>query len=306
MPKSHPPTLITLAQRTLSRECGDLEGARILLALSGGPDSQALVHVLARLAPRHGLELFAHGVDHGLRPEAAAELDLAAELCRTLGVPFERTRVRVGIGSNLQARARSARQRALAAAKREVGATLVATAHHADDRAETVILRLLRGTGLGGLAVLPARDGDRIRPFIRARRRDIELHVARHRLAFATDPSNRDRRFVRVRVREEVMPLLESLSPNVVFNLNALADELAEPRVPPLRDARGQPVALGRAHVTAIRKLVSERSPTAEVLLPGGRSVRWDPATESAVVVESRAKAREFERPKPKPFRKRR
>lgn len=306
MPKSHPPTLITLTERTLARECGDLAGARILLALSGGPDSQALADVMARLARRHAIELFAHGVDHGLRPEAAAELDLAAELCRTLGVPFARTRVNVGTGSNLQARARSARQRALAAAMARVGATLIATAHHADDRAETVILRLLRGTGLHGLAVLPARDGDRIRPFIRARRRDIELHVVRHRLAFATDPSNRDRRFVRVRVREEVMPLLESLSPNVVFNLNALADELAEPRAPMLWDARGQPVALGRAHVTAIRNLVSERSPTAEVLLPGGRSVRWDPATESAVVVESHPKARDFRGPERRAFRKRR
>jgi tRNA(Ile)-lysidine synthase len=297
---------LTVAERTLARECGDVSGQRILLALSGGPDSQALLHVLARLARRFSFELVAHGVDHGLRPEAQSELDLAAELCRSLGVPFTRTRVNVAAGSNLQARARTARYKALAAAKKKLGASAIATAHHADDRAETVVLRLLRGTGLGGLAVLPPRAGDLIRPFIRARRKDIALHLARHSLPHARDPSNVDRRFLRVRVREEVLPLLESLSPNVVDNLNALADEHYEPAPPVVLDARGRPVPLGRAHVRAIRELVRSRSPSAEVLLPEGRAVRWDPASGGPVLVEPGAKARDFRGPERRAFRKRR
>src|SRR3954469_19845594 len=107
--RSHPPTLIKLAERTLREECAVPRGARILCAVSGGPDSMALLDVLAGLAPKLGYELVAHGVDHGLRPEAVTELDLAARHAAARGVPFERSRVSVGVGGNLQARARTAR-----------------------------------------------------------------------------------------------------------------------------------------------------------------------------------------------------
>ena len=109
-------------------------------------DSTALLHVLSRLAQRFQIELFAHGVDHGLRPEASAELDLAERLARDLGVPFSRTRVSVASGSNLQGRARAARYAALDAEANRLDARWVATAHHASDRAETVLMHVLRGT----------------------------------------------------------------------------------------------------------------------------------------------------------------
>jgi tRNA(Ile)-lysidine synthase len=89
-----------------------------------------------------------------------------------------------------------------------------------------MILRLLRGTGVRGLGVLPVRDGDRIRPMLRARRTDVEAHLARHGIPYRVDPSNRDPRFLRARVRSEVMPALERLSPRVVEHMCALADEL--------------------------------------------------------------------------------
>src|SRR5271154_5559480 len=105
MPRSHPPTLLTLAERTLREECELERGERVLVAVSGGGDSSALLHVLAKILHGFGATLVAHGVDHGLRPEAGAELDLAQALATKLGVPFERTRVEVGRGGNLQARA---------------------------------------------------------------------------------------------------------------------------------------------------------------------------------------------------------
>jgi tRNA(Ile)-lysidine synthetase-like protein len=187
----------------------------------------ALLHVLSRLRRDLGFGLFAHGVDHGLRPESAAELDAVEVFAATLDVPFGRTRVDVGAGGNLQARARTARWDALRAAAARAGADRIATGHHADDRAETVLMRMLRGTGALGLGVLPAHDGDRIRPLLRARRADIEAHVRRHRIPHCDDPSNCDPRFLRVQVRCELMPVLERLNPRVVEHMCALADELA-------------------------------------------------------------------------------
>ena len=227
MPRSHPPTLITLARAAFREHPLAARGSRVLVAVSGGPDSMALLHVMALLRSKLGLGVFAHGVDHGLRPAATAELDSAAAFAGQLEVPFTRSRVKVEPGGNLQARARAMRWEALRAAASRAGAAAVATGHHADDRAETLIMRLLRGTGVRGVAVLPPRDGDRIRPLYRARRSDIDAHVARHRIPHALDPSNRDPRFLRTRVRHEVLPLLERLSPRIVEHLCSLADEAA-------------------------------------------------------------------------------
>jgi tRNA(Ile)-lysidine synthase len=184
MARSHPPSLVTIVRRTLLEECGPLESRTVLAAVSGGGDSQAMLSVLARLAPQLGFSVIAHGVDHGLRAAATAELDRAEALADQLGVPFGRTRVQVGRGSNLQARAREARYAALREAAAPSDA-LIATAHHADDRAETVLLRLLRGSGPRGLAVLPPRAQGMIRPLLRAAKRDVLLHLERHCLDFA-------------------------------------------------------------------------------------------------------------------------
>lgn len=226
MPRTHPPTLITLARAALREHRLVVRGGLALVAVSGGPDSMALLHVLALLRSGMAFGLFAHGVDHGLREEAGAELDLAQELSRSLDVPFGRSRVSVAPGANLQARAREARWRALRSAASKVGADRIATGHHADDRAETILMRMLRGTSARGLGVLPPLDGDRIRPLYRARRVDVDAHIARHHLPCAVDPSNRDPRFLRVRVRNEVLPTLERLSPRIVEHLCDLADEL--------------------------------------------------------------------------------
>jgi tRNA(Ile)-lysidine synthase len=201
-------------------------GATVLVAVSGGADSMALLHVLAGLRHSAAFGLFAHGVDHGLRPESAGELDVAQRFARSLNVPFARTRIVLDPGGNLQARARTARWTALEAAASQVGATRIATGHHADDRAETMLMRILRGTSVRGLAVLPPRCGARIRPMLSARRTDIEAHVARHSVPYCVDPSNQSTRFLRSRVRHQLMPVLERLGPRVVEHMCALAAEL--------------------------------------------------------------------------------
>ena len=222
---SHPPTLIRIVERTLDQEIPTEPGQKLLLAVSGGGDSTALLHVMAGLGTARGLVLHAHGIDHGLRPEAPAELDLAESLATTLNVPFSRSSVALGPGGNLQAKARDLRYRALRLRAAELGGARIVTAHHANDRAETVLLRLLRGAGVEGLGVLGAAEGDLVRPFLRATREDIELHLKRHALEFASDPSNKNAKYTRVRVRRELLPLLQTLSPSIVQQLCNLADE---------------------------------------------------------------------------------
>jgi len=293
MTRSHPPTLLTLTKRTLVEECGVQKGAHVLLALSGGGDSTALLHVLAVLSKKLGFELSAHGVDHGLRVEAAAELARAEMHCGALGVAFSRTQLELRDGGNLQARAREARRAALVAAAATVGADSIATAHHADDRAETMLIRLLRGSGPRGLAVLPARSGVWIRPLSRARKSDVRAHLERHELSFAEDPSNANRRFLRTRVRLELLPLLEELSPQIVGHLCALADALAlVPNADGAADALGVALELNRAQRNLVGRALSLRQRSARVSLPGGRELSLDPVTLRPLLTAARPRLR--------------
>jgi tRNA(Ile)-lysidine synthase len=279
--RSHPPSLRSLVERIVRDEGLFARGAIVLCACSGGPDSTALLHALALLRKRLGHEVVAHGVDHGLRPEAAAELGLAQQVAEAVGVSFTITQLHVEPGGNLQARAREARLQALAAAAVDAGATTIATGHTADDRAETLLMRLLRGSGPRGLAVLPptaplpvalpaelaAKAPLLIRPLLRARRADVLAHLARHRLQFAQDPSNADPRFTRVRVRRELVPLLEDLAPGVVEHLCSLADMLV-----PEADALAS-LGLGRAQRQAIERAQRLGRKGVELRVRGGRCV---------------------------------
>ena len=289
MARSHPPTLITTVSRALREECGVARGTRVLLALSGGGDSIALLHVLSLLAKKQGFSLFAHGVDHGLRAAASAELDRAEAQCVALGVAFSRSRLSLVDGGNLQARARDARRVELSSAAKCLGADLIATAHHADDRAETVLLRLLRGSGPPGLAVLPPRSGLWIRPQCRARKADIVLHLRRHGLGFAEDPSNQERRFLRTQVRFELLPLLERLSPQIVSHLCALADALGESGqadldLRRLTDEHGVALLLNRAQLGLVGRARTFGQRAARVSLANGRELSLDSVTLQPIV----------------------
>lgn len=169
----------------------------VVCAFSGGPDSTALL----ALAARAGLVVEAVHVDHGLRPTSGAEAAQAVAIAARLDVPARIVRVEVEPGPNLQARARDARRAAL-----PVGAL---TGHTADDRAETMLINLLRGAGPDGLAALGPSP---VRPLLALRRTDTVALCAELGLHPIADPSNADPRFVRSRVRHELVPLLDDIA----------------------------------------------------------------------------------------------
>jgi tRNA(Ile)-lysidine synthase len=285
----------------------------VLVAVSGGPDSMALLHVLARLAPKLGLDVRACGVNHGLRPDAADELILAARFAADLGVPFTSRKLDLAAGPNLMARARDARFAALRGVleewkpgetpapseqpsragdgKREWSRTAsIATGHHADDRAETVLIRLLRGSGPKGLGVLAPRAPMLTRPLVRARRADIMAHIERHGVPYVEDPSNQDSRFLRTRVRGEVLPLLAELSPRIVEHLCALADAAvalgptADGDVPVFLEG----VALGRAQRVSLARALTAGNRRARVPISGGKVAGIDLTSRRIVVMKAR------------------
>ncbi len=259
------PTLTTLVARSLKKTAFP-KGSRLLVAVSGGADSTACLHALHLLRERFSLELFAHGVDHGLRAEAAAELDAVAKLSESLQILFSRTQLTVPAGGDLHRRARDARYEALEGAAAAVGACAIVTAHHRDDRAETVLERLLHGAHLEGLGVLPMRDGSRFRPLIEASRDDVLAHCARHQLPFSEDPSNDNRRFLRARLRAEVLPILRAISPQVDAHLAALADDVCRR----ISVASTSTVPLSAGARRRISEAVAAGAKTVPLLLDGG------------------------------------
>ncbi|HKU39306.1 MAG TPA: tRNA lysidine(34) synthetase TilS [Polyangiales bacterium] len=220
-------------RRTIVERGMIARGARVLCACSGGPDSAALLAALARLAPELGFELEAASVDHGLRPDAARDVAIAGRQAAALQVPFHALRVDVSSGASVQAHARSARYAALLGLAARLGATRVAVGHTRDDQAETVLARLLRGTGLAGLAAIdPVREDGVIRPLIDCERSAVHAFAAEQCTELAADPSNGDERFERVRIRAHVMPLLLTENPRITDHLATLADEARELRAP--------------------------------------------------------------------------
>lgn len=177
------------------------------MACSGGPDSQALMHLLHR---RTDLRLFACGVDHGLRgaEEVADELQRAASLAITLDIPFRRLRIDIGSSpprGNRLAWARRVRYEALFAYQRQLGARLVAVGHHQDDNLETAVMQMLRGAPPRGMAAV---QGVVVRPLLDWPRDLLLAYLSQHRIDYANDPSNADGSRLRTRVRAALLPLI--------------------------------------------------------------------------------------------------
>jgi tRNA(Ile)-lysidine synthase len=200
--------------------------ASVLVAVSAGPDSTALLAALAALRGVGALgELFAAHVDHGLRAGSLDDGECARRTCGALSVPFASVRVAVPRG-NVQAQARAVRYAALRARADEVGAGRIATGHTRTDQAETVLLRLLRGAGARGLAGIPPRRGALIRPLIDRSRAEVLAYLADAGLAWREDPSNATPRFARNRIRHQLVPVLERLAPAAERALARSADLL--------------------------------------------------------------------------------
>lgn len=300
----------------------------VLMAISGGPDSVALTHLLADLAPRIGFRLVAAHFNHRLRgAESDRDERFVIELCARLGIDLN-----VGhaarldpASANLEERARDARYEFLEAAADCAGATRIALGHHADDQAETVLFRMLRGTGVAGLAAMAAAGpGRRIRPMLRLARKEILAYLRSIGAEFVTDSSNLSLGPARNRIRLELMPALERLSTGgVARRLAALAGEMRElddfiselacaelaarldssgrlaltgfARMPrALRSALirafiaariGDLRRLTRAHIEAVEAICLADAPGARADLPG----RWRAAREYGFLVVTRA-----------------
>jgi tRNA(Ile)-lysidine synthase len=199
-------------------------GEHVLIACSGGPDSTALVDALARLAPPRGWRLSVAHVDHGIRRGSAAESERVARLAGDHGLPFRALSVSVAAGASLQDRARTARHGALRAEAARVGAGVIALGHTADDQAETVLMRALSGASPAGLLAMAERERGLVRPLLRVWREATIAYCAALGLEPLDDPSNADPRFLRSRVRHEVIPALEAVFPGARRRLVVLAE----------------------------------------------------------------------------------
>ncbi|WP_375778538.1 tRNA lysidine(34) synthetase TilS [Bradyrhizobium sp. ma5] len=204
----------------------------IVLAVSGGPDSVALMWLVARWrrALAQGPRLVAVTVDHGLRPEAAREARDVKRLARSLELPHHTLRWSgTKPNAGLPAAARTARYGLLAQAARKHGATHILTAHTRDDQAETLLMRMLRGSGVAGLSAMAReteRDGIMLtRPLLDISKARLIATLKKARISFADDPTNRDPSFTRPRLRA-LMPLLAEEGGNA-RNLARLAARIA-------------------------------------------------------------------------------
>ncbi|HLJ68184.1 MAG TPA: tRNA lysidine(34) synthetase TilS [Chloroflexota bacterium] len=201
--------------------------SRVLVAVSGGADSTALLDVLARLVTggRRSWVLRAAHVNHGLRGhEADQDEEFVRALARDRGVPLDVVGVDVeehsrARGASIEAMARELRYNALYERLDAWPGDVLVTAHTMDDQAETVLLNLLRGAGLTGVAAMPDRRDRLVRPFLSVRRHDILEYLQRQHVGYRLDSSNTDPRFARNRIRREVLPVLRRVRPDVVEKL---------------------------------------------------------------------------------------
>ncbi len=226
--------LIVQATDTIKKHSMLKGGETVLVGLSGGPDSVCLLTVLHRLKEAFNLTLHAVYVDHNLRPgETPAEIAYCRKLCDDMKVDFRVKSIDVKgyvkeHGGNKQEAARDLRYRAFHEAATEIRADRIGLAHNADDQAETVFMRLIRGTGASGLAGMPAKRGPVIRPLLEIERKDIEAFLESENIRYVVDSSNLQTDYFRNRFRLMIMPELKKMNPNLIQGVNNTVSILQE------------------------------------------------------------------------------
>lgn len=225
--------LLSRVQKSLSRALP--AGSRLLVAVSGGPDSVVLAHLLRRCP----YPLVLGHVDHALRPDSKSDAQFVRRVAAHWEIPFIQKRVAVSsfaksAGMSIEEAARDRRYRALGAMARARRCAAVVTAHTRNDQAETVLMNFLRGSGPSGLAGIPlVRTLDKtalplVRPLLEVRREEIMGYLKAHRLPFRKDPTNRLRKFTRNRIRLETLPLLARYFPGLAERLSQTCDIFRE------------------------------------------------------------------------------
>ena len=208
-------------------------GSRFLVAVSGGSDSVALLHLLDQVAREESWQLVIAHLDHGLRNESGLDAEFVRRLANEKGWPFvlQKTDLakiaRRGKGG-LEESAREARRDFLEKTATEQNCQAIVLAHHQDDQAETFMLRLIRGAGTTGLAGMRFFDPPYLRPLLPFSKTAVLDYLRENGLHWSEDSTNKDLRFTRNRIRHELMPLLSDVNPNMSSHLSRLCDFFAE------------------------------------------------------------------------------
>jgi len=206
------------------------KGSRIVVGVSGGPDSACLLDILAQLSKKYEFLLHICHVNYGLRSKDS-DLDekLVIELAKKYTVEISLLRAKKKVMGNLEEQLRGVRYDFFEQERRRLKFDLIAVAHNQDDQAETVIMRLMRGSGLQGMASMKAKNGTIIRPLLGTSRKEILQYLASNKLKFRKDKSNQNIRFTRNRIRHELLPYLEKkFNPSIKKTLAGAATAVAD------------------------------------------------------------------------------
>ena len=221
------PDRISQVLATVDRCDGLPPRSTVLVAVSGGVDSMALLDLVVRIAARRELRVHVAHHDHGLRPGSVEDADRVERRSGEIGVPFHRGRTGGGAGvGSPEERAREERWAFLRSVAEDVAADRLATGHHADDRAEWALLRIAQGSAPASWAI-PLRRGRVVRPLFDLHRVELEAYARWRGLLWSEDPTNRDVRVPRNRIRHRILPRLEAeLSPAIRSSLNRVVGDL--------------------------------------------------------------------------------
>ncbi|MDA8213694.1 MAG: tRNA lysidine(34) synthetase TilS [Nitrospiraceae bacterium] len=205
-------------------------GDHVLIGLSGGPDSVCLLTIINKLKHELGVHLSAAYIDHGLRPdETPYEIDFCRDLCNSLGMPFITRSIDVKSyvkekKLNKQEAARELRYRVLNEIAAETAANKIALGHNAGDQAETILMRLFRGTGPSGLSGIPPVRRHIIRPLIEVERIEIEKFLEDEGMGFVIDSSNLKHEYLRNKIRHLIIPAIKNINRDIIKTLSRTAD----------------------------------------------------------------------------------
>jgi tRNA(Ile)-lysidine synthase len=206
-----------------------LPPGRALVAVSGGPDSVALLDLLTRTQDIHGLDLVVAHVDHGIHPDSGGVAEQVRALANYYGLPVHVGRLALGpeVG---ETRARAERYAWLETLRARLGAQVIFTAHHADDQVETVLMRVLAGSGPAGLAGMAMMRGRLVRPLLPYSRWEVIRHLEDSRLGAWLDPANSDPRHLRSWIRADLLPRLRRRLPEIDANIQRVARQAGRDR----------------------------------------------------------------------------
>jgi len=206
-----------------------LPPGRAIVAVSGGPDSVALLDLLVRSRDAHGLELVVAHLDHGIHPDSAGVAEQVGALAESYRLPVHIGRLALGAAAG-ETEARAARYAWLETLRSRLDARVIFTAHHADDQVETVLMRVLGGSGPAGLAGMAPVRGEVIRPLLSFPRADLLRHLEETGLQSWQDPANADPRHLRSWLRHQVLPLLRHRLPDVDSRLQRISSQAGRDR----------------------------------------------------------------------------